>query len=114
MTKNKKGSVDTKVVLIRLPDEYREKITEIAKLRQIKNLYEMNDQAILEFIEWRQSELSPKLFFYYGSSNTYPLHGVNITKKTEDALSAQADADGVSVRQVVLTSLVRLVQKHWS
>jgi hypothetical protein len=112
VTNKKKGSVETKVIFIRLPSEYHEKIAEIAKLRNIKHLYKMHDQAILDFIKWRQSGLSPKLFFYYGSSNSYPLTGFAITKEVDKVLSAQADADGVAVRQVVLTAFIRLIEQY--
>lgn len=104
MTSKKKFAA----VLIRLPDEYKTRIADIAKDRNLE-LNELCSQAVFNFLDWRKSGLAPQLFFYCASSRRFPLKSVNISIASEKAAADRAEIDGVSTRQVVLTALIRLV-----
>lgn len=111
---NQGQQVELTSVLVRLPDAYKEQLGAIIRPdgRKLKNLSELHDEAVLDFLKWRQSDLAPRIFFYCASSTAYPLRPVALSEDVEKAASEQAKADGVSVRQVVLTALVRLVDSR--
>lgn len=99
------------IVLIRLPAEMKDSLEGLSNTLD-KNQTSVYNDATLDFLKWRQSGRCPQIFFYSASSNKYPLTAISIHKNVQERAKAQADKDGVSLRVLLLTAIIKLIEKH--